>query len=77
MRKFFRRSISHVIAIAVLNYLPELVTRIETNAYDDNVDSYPYENYAIYDKCIEKATVFHIWWGLPSDPALLAAEINR
>ncbi len=77
MRRFFRRSISHVIAIAVLEYLPELVERIESGAYDDEVDSYPYKNCAIYDKCIEEATVFHIWWGLPSDPALLAAEFAR
>ncbi len=77
MRRFFRRSISHVIAIAVLTYLPELVERIESGAYDEEVDSYPYKNCAIYDKCIEEATVFHIWWGLPCDPALLAAEFAR
>ncbi len=77
MRRFFRRSISHVIAIAVLSYLPELVERIESSAYDEEVDSYPYKNCAIYDKCIEEATVFHIWWGLPCDPALLAAEFAR
>ncbi len=77
MRRFFRRSISHVIAIAVLAYLPELVERIESGEYDEEVDSYPYKSCAIYDKCIEEATVFHIWWGLPSDPALLAAEFAR
>ncbi len=77
MRRFFRRSISHVIAIAVLKYLPDLVERIENGAYDEEVDSYPYKSCAIYDKCIEEATVFHIWWGLPSDPALLAAEFAR
>ncbi len=77
MRRFFRRSISHVIAIAVLEYLPALVERIENGEYDEEVDSYPYKNCAIYDKCIEEATVFHIWWGLPSDPALLAAEFAR
>ncbi len=77
MRRFYRRSISHVIAIAVLTYLPELVERIEKGEYDEDVDSYPYKSCAIYDKCIEEATVFHIWWGLPSDPALLAAEFAR
>ncbi len=77
MRRFYRRSISLVIAIAVLNYLPELVERIEKGEYDEEVDSYPYKSCAIYDKCIEEATVFHIWWGLPSDPALLAAEFAR
>ncbi len=49
----------------------------ESGEYDEDVDSYPYKNCAIYDKCIEEATVFHIWWGLPSDPALLAAEFAR
>ncbi len=77
MRRFYRRSISHVIAIAVLAYLPGLLERIEKGEYDEEVDSYPYKNCAIYDKCIEEATVFHIWWGLPSDPALLAAEFAR
>ncbi len=77
MRRFFRRSISHVIAIAVLEYLPALVERIEKGEYDEEVESYPYKSCAIYDKCIEEATVYHIWWGLPSDPALLAAEFAR
>ncbi len=77
MRRFFRRSISYVIAIAVLEYLPILVERIEKGEFDEDVDSYPYKNCAIYDKCIEEATVFHIWWGLPGDPALLAAEFAR
>ncbi len=77
MRRFFRRSISHVIAIAVLEYLPALLELIESGAYDEEVESYPYKSCAIYDKCIEEATVFHIWWGLPSDPGLLAAEFAR
>ncbi len=77
MRRFFRRSISHVIAIAVLEYLPALVERIEKGEYDEEVESYPYKSCAIYDKCIEEATVYHIWWGLPCDPALLAAEFAR
>ncbi len=77
MRRFFRRSISHVIAIAVLTYLPGLVERIESGAYDEEVDSNACKSYAIYNKCIEEATVFHIWWGLPSDPSLFAAEFAR
>ncbi len=77
MRRFFRRSISHVIAIAVLEYLPVLVELIENGEYDEDVESYPYKSCAIYDKYIEEATIFHIWWGLPSDPELLAAEFTR
>ncbi len=77
MRRFYRRSISHVIAIAVLEYLPTLVELIENGEYDDEVNNYPYKSCALYDKCIEEATVFHVWWGLPSDPALLAAEFTR
>lgn len=71
MRKIFRRSISLIIAIAVKYYLHELVERIINGDYDEEVDSYPYKNYAIIEKCIDGITTFRIWWGLPADPELL------
>ncbi len=71
MRKIFRRSISLIIAIAVTHYLPALVEKILNDDYDEEVDTYPYKNYAIIEKCIDNITTFRIWWGLPLDPELL------
>lgn len=65
MRKFFRRSISLLIAIAMNTYLALLVEKILAGTFDEDRDSYPFQNYAITEKCIENITCFCVWWGLP------------
>ncbi len=72
MRKFFRRSISLVIAIAVRTYLAEVIEEILKNdAEGVHPDTYPFECYAIMGKCIENIPTWRIWWGVPADLELL------
>lgn len=70
-RKVFRRSISLVMAIAVLTYLDEVIEMMMRPDYDEISDNYPYINYSIMEKCIENITTFRIWWGVPDDLRLL------
>ncbi len=70
-RKVFRRSISLVMAIAVLTYLDKVIEMMMRPDYDEIADNYPYINYAIIEKCIENITTFRIWWGVPYDLKLL------
>ncbi len=69
LRRVCVLSISHVLAIAVFNYLQEIVDEILTNktGEDEDVDNYPIGNYAIIEKYIENITTFHIWWDVPLD----------
>lgn len=71
MRQVFRRSISLVMAIAVLTYLGEVVEMMMRPDYDENADNYPFMNYAIQEKCIKGITTFRIWWGVPDEIRLL------
>ncbi len=73
-RKVFRRSISLVMAIAVLTYLDEVIVMMMRPDYDEISDNYPYVNYSIMEKCIENITTFRIWWGVPDDLILLAEK---
>ncbi len=72
MRRIFRRSISHAMAIAVRTYLATIVEAIVNKVADVVLaDTYPFENYAISIDCISYAPTFRIWWGLPADLDLL------
>ncbi len=72
MRKIFRRSISHAMAIAVRTYLATIVEAIVNKTADVVfADTYPFENYAISINRICYAPSFRIWWGLPKNLDLL------
>jgi len=72
MRKFFRRSISLVMAIAVFTYLAEIVEKILKKDYEAlHANNYPFECYAVMGKCIENIPTWRIWWGVPPDLELL------
>ncbi|MCX7680147.1 MAG: hypothetical protein N2316_13150 [Spirochaetes bacterium] len=74
VRKFFSRSISLSIAIAVFNYLSEVVSEYLSDGYDELADNYPYLCYAFIEKCIENITTFRIWWGIPPNLETLLSE---
>jgi len=64
MRKFYKRSVSLIVANAVELYLAELVDDILNG---ENVDNYPYENYGMVYKIMETAVCWKMYWGLPPD----------
>lgn len=67
MRKFFRKSISFLIAIAVRKYLPIIVERILNKVVALKKNNYPLYKYAIRRKCIENNVFWLIYWGLPPE----------
>lgn len=72
MRKFFRKSILLVMAIAVFRYLNEIVDKILNKKIGVVIeDSYPLQNYAILGKCIDNIPTWRIWWGIPTNLELL------
>ncbi len=75
MRRIFRRSISLVMAIAVMTYLAEIGEKILNKEIEEVLaDTYPFQNYAIMGKCIENIPTWRIWWGVPEKLKLLLTK---
>lgn len=74
VRKFFFRSISLAIAIAIFTYLEQVIAEILCNACESDAGNYPYDSYAFVEKCIENITTFRIWWGLPPNLATVLEQ---
>lgn len=67
MRKFFRKSISFMIAISVRQYLEIVVRNILNKKLSVNKNNYPQYKYKIFRKCIENNVFWLIYWGLPPE----------
>ena len=59
MRKFFKMSISLILAYAVLRYLDELLKS------NERTDNYFYCNYLFLRKIIDNTICWQIYWGIP------------
>jgi hypothetical protein len=59
LRKFFKMSVSYIIAYAVLRYLEEL---LKTGKGTDN---YFYTSYIFIKKTYDRAICWQIYWGIP------------
>lgn len=61
IRKFFKMSISLILAYAVLQYLNEVLKE------DKSADNYLFSNYIFIKKTLEGTTCWQIYWGIPTD----------
>lgn len=59
MRKFFKMSVSYILAYAVLKYHKELMDR------NINNDNYCYKNYIFVMKEVDGTILWQIYWGIP------------
>lgn len=67
MRKFFKKSISFMIAISVVKYLDIVVQNIINGNKIVHKNNYPEYKYKIFKKCIENDVFWLIYWGLPPE----------
>jgi hypothetical protein len=58
-RKLFKRSVSFLIAYAIIKYLDEVCNN------PDNQDNYQFIHYAIVPKIVDTAICWKIYWGFP------------
>ncbi len=63
MRKFFKMSVSYILAYAVRMYLDALLCELLDS--DESTDNYYYRNYIIIKKTLKKAIYWQIYWGIP------------
>ena len=65
LRKFFKMSVSYIIAYAVLKYLDEV---LKIGKYTDN---YFYTSYIFIQKTYDGAICWQIYWGIPQQTLVL------
>lgn len=68
MRKFFKMSVSFLVAYAVENHLDELIELIMNGGKKDN---YQYDCYFIIQKSDDCSVCWKVVWGMPDNPNVL------
>jgi hypothetical protein len=63
MRKFFKMSVSFILAYAVRRYLDEILCELHNG--NKNTDNYCYKNYIFVKNVIGKVICWKIYWGVP------------
>ncbi len=70
MRKFYKRSVSLILADAARRYLNELLCMLLNR--DDFTDNYRYRNYIFIKNTLDGTICWQIYWGVPHKlPGLL------
>ena len=72
MRKFYKMSVSFILAYAVKRYLDEIVNEL----LDRNIrtDKYYFRNYIFMKETIDGITCWRIYWGIPQKlPDIISA----
>jgi hypothetical protein len=63
MRKFYKMSVSFILAFAVRRYLDEVLNELLEGS--NNIDNYWYRNYILIKKTIDGIICWQIYWGIP------------
>ncbi len=63
MRKFYKMSVSFILAYAARRYLDEILNELLNGS--KNTDNYYYKNYIFIRKTMNKVICWQIYWGLP------------
>ena len=72
IRKFYKMSVSFIIAYAAQKYLNEIMKILIKG---DNTDNYRFRNYIFTHKILDGAICWQIYWGIPVNPSLLLSQI--
>ena len=66
LRKFFKMSVSFILAYAVLRYWDELIKQ------NVKTDKYCYKNYIFIKEIIDNVILWKIYWGVPQKLPMLS-----
>ena len=67
MRKFFKMSVSYILAFAVWKYLDDIVNELLNG--NKNTDNYFFRNYILIKETLDGIVRWQIYWGI--DPQIL------
>ena len=65
MRKFYKMSVSLIVAYAVSNYLDEIIIKLLDTNMREVTDNYHYKNYILIQEIIDSTICWKIYWGIP------------
>ncbi len=68
MRKFYKMSVSFILAFAVRQYFDEIMNLLLNDS--NMTDNYCYQNYIFINKIINGVIYWQIYWGLPQKLAI-------
>jgi hypothetical protein len=63
MRKFYKMSVSFILAYAVMKYINEVVNELLNG--NKNTDNYSYRNYIFIKTTSNETICWQIYWGVP------------
>jgi hypothetical protein len=63
MRKFFKMSVSLILAFAVIRYLDDILNELLIG--NKNADNYFYRNYIFVQKTVDEIICWQMYWGIP------------
>ena len=63
MRKFYKMSVSFILAYAARRYLDDIVNKLLDNSI--NTDNNSYRNYIFVNETMDGITCWKIYWGIP------------
>jgi hypothetical protein len=63
MRKFYKMSVSFILAYAVKKYINEIVEELFNGG--KKTDNYIYRNYILMKKSVNETICWQIYWGIP------------
>ena len=66
MRKFYKMSVSFILAYAVMRYLDEVIKELAERK--SSTDNYPFRNYILTKEIIDEVICWQIYWGIPQKP---------
>ncbi len=69
MRKFFKMSVSLILAFAVMRYLDDIINELIDGS--KNTDNYRFRNYMFINKIIDGIICWQIYWGYPKKYPIL------
>jgi hypothetical protein len=72
MRKFYKMSVSFILAYAIKRYLNAVVYALLD--IDKNTDNYHYRNYILIKKTLDGIICWQIYWGIPQKLACLVSD---
>ena len=64
MRKFFKMSVSFILAYAVTKYLNDIINELLDK--NKNTDNYFYRNYIFIKETVDGIICWQIYWGIPT-----------
>ncbi len=67
MRKFYRCSVSRLIAIAVQRHLWAVLKAMTSAKTEEDADNYPFKHHVFSLQTLEGAVCWKIYWGFPVD----------